>query len=159
MGGEVGKQPELRSGQAHRPSAPRPGGRRHAVTQLPRIRDQAAHVRTQLEHPLGVREDRAGRAGLGEREMGACQLETDLDGQPGKAVVEQWPQAVRARQRRAGILGPRLVSRDACRGHVRDRAGRVVVQARLVDERLRRPGALRRLAPGSLLAASSASCA
>ena len=90
-------------------------------------------------------------AGLGEREMGARELEPDLDGQPGKAVVEQRPQTVRARQRRAGILLSRLVECDARRRHMRERARRVVAEAGLLDERLCRPRALPRLAPGSLL--------
>ena len=59
---------------------------------------------TELEHPLGLGENRAGGAGIGECEVGACELEPDLDGQPGNAVVEHRPQTVRARQRRAGIL-------------------------------------------------------
>ena len=49
-------------------------------------------------------EDRAGRGGFGEREVGARELEPNLDGQPGNAVVEQRPQAVGARDRRASIL-------------------------------------------------------
>ena len=131
MGGEVRQQPELRTRQAHRPGAGRPGGRRHAVAQLPRFVDQRAHVRTELEHPLGLGENRAGRAGIGQCEMGACELEPDLDGQPGNTVVEQGPQTVRARQRRAGIFRSRLVECDARRRHVHDRARRVVAEARL----------------------------
>ena len=45
--------------------------------------------------------------------MGANELEPDLDGQPGKAVVEQRPQAVGACERRAGIVRSSLVERDA----------------------------------------------
>ena len=99
---------------------------------------------------VSVRIVRAAPA-LGEREMGACELEPDLDGQPGKTVIEQRPQTVRACQRRAGILRSRLVERDARRRHVRERARRVVAEARLLDQRLCRPRALPCLAPGSLL--------
>ena len=88
MGGEVRKQPELRARQAHRPGTGRPGGRRHAVVQLPRLLDERAQVRAELEHPLGLGENRAGGARLAECEMGACELEPDFDGQPGNAVVE-----------------------------------------------------------------------
>ena len=83
--------------------------------------------------------------------MGACELEPDLDGQPGNAVVEHRPQTVRARQRRAGILLSRLVECDARRRHVRERARRIVAEARLVDDRLCRGRSSPRLAPGSLL--------
>ena len=150
MGGQVRKQPQLRTRQAHRPRPARPGGGGDALVQLTRVLDERAHVGTELEHLLGLGEDRAGGAGLGEREMGAGELEPDLDGQPGKTVIQQRPQTVRAGQRRARILRSRLVERDARRRHVRERAGRVVAQARLLDERLRRPRALPCLAPGSL---------
>ena len=40
---------------------------------------------------------------------------------------------------------------DACRCDVRDRAGRVVAEAALLDERLCRPYTFRFLGPGSLL--------
>jgi hypothetical protein len=43
------------------------------------------------------------------------------------------------------------MERDARRRHVRDRARRVVAQARLLDERLGRACALSCFAPGSLL--------
>ncbi len=106
--------------------------------------------RSSSTRSVSVRTVRAA-ADLGEREMGASELEPDLDGQPGKAVVEQRPQAVGARQRRAGILVSRLVERDAGRRHVRDRARRVVAEARLLDERLCRPRVSAGLAPGALL--------
>jgi hypothetical protein len=122
MGGQVRKQPELRPRQAHRPRTLRTGGGGQALAQLPRILDQRTHVGTDLEHPLGLGEDRAGRAGLGEREMSACELEAHLDGQPGKTVIEQRSQTVRARQRRARILRSRLMQRDVRHRHVRERA-------------------------------------
>ncbi len=61
------------------------------VVQLSRILDERAHVRAELDHPLGLREDRPGRTHFAEGEMRARELEADFDGQPGKAVVEQWP--------------------------------------------------------------------
>ena len=134
MGGEERKQPELRTRQAHRPRPARPGGRRDALAQLACVLDQRAHLRTELEHPLGLGQNRAGRAGLGQREMGARELEADLDGQPGKAVVEHRPQTVRARQRRAGILLSRLMEGYARRRHMRERARRVVAQTGLLDD-------------------------
>ena len=54
-------------------------------------------------------------------------------------------------QRRAGVLVSRLVQCDARRRDVRDRAGRVVTDARLVDERLRSLSAVRCLGPCPLL--------
>ena len=160
MGGEVGKQP----------AAPRPSGssprRRPARRSPPRARAaparprRDAQVRPKLEHPLGLCENRAGGGDLGEREMGARELEPDLDGQPRDAVVEHRPQAVGACQRRAGILRSSLVQRDACRRHVRDRARRVVAEAGLIDDA---PAAARARCPASpqapCLAARSASCA
>ena len=59
--------------------------------------------------------------------MGASELEPDLDGQPGNAVVEQWPQAVGACQRRAGILAvsPRGARRaPSPRGRARSSSSR-----------------------------------
>ena len=64
--------------------------------ELPGIVDQRAHAWAELEYSLGLCENRAGRTGLGEGQVGARQLKPDLDGQPGKAVVEQWPQPVSA---------------------------------------------------------------
>ena len=61
------------------------------------------------------------------------------------------PQTVRARQRRAGIVLSGLVQCDARRRHVRQRARRVVAEARIVDERLCRRRSSPSLAPGSLL--------
>jgi len=151
MSGEERKQPELRTRQAHRPRPARPGGRRDAFVQLPHILDQRAHVGTDLEHPLGLGEDRARGAGLGERKMSADELEPHLDGQPGKTVIQKRPQAVRACQRRARILRSRLVERDARCRHVRERACRVVAEVPLLDERLRRPRPLPCLAPGSVV--------
>ena len=55
-------------------------------------------LRTALEHLLRLGENGAGRTGFGERDMGASELEPDLDGEPGKAVVEQRAQAVSAGQ-------------------------------------------------------------
>ena len=88
--------------------------------------------------PLGLGEHRAGGAGIGEREVGARELETDLDRDPGNAMVEQWPQPVGACERRAGILVSALVERDARRRHVHERARRVVAETRLVDDALAR---------------------
>ena len=74
-------------------------------------------------------------------------------------MVEQRPQTVSACQRRVGIVVSCLMERDTRRGHVRDRARRVVAEARLVDEawaaRARAPASPQ--APSS--AARSASCA
>ena len=67
-------------------------------------------------------------------------------------MVEQRPQAVRTRQRRTRVLAPRLVERDARRRDVRERARRVVAEARLLDERLCRP----RMSPASAQAPCSA---
>ena len=61
------------------------------------------------------------------------------------------PQAVDACERRAGLLRPRLVECDARRRDVHERARRVVAEARLFDDRLCRPCASPRLAPGSFL--------
>ena len=133
---EVRKQPQLRAGQAHRPGAGGLGRCRHALVHLARIGDERAHLRAQLEHALGLGEDRARGARLAEREMRAGQLESDLDRQPGNAVVEQRPEPVRARQRRARRLRSPLVQRDACRHRVRDRARGVVAETGLLDQRL-----------------------
>ena len=151
MRGEVRKQPQLRARQAHRPGAGRPLGRRHALVQLPRLLDERAHVGTQLEHLLGLGEHRAGRAGVGEREMGACELEPDFDRRPGNAVVEQRPQTVGARECRTGILVSSLVDGDTRRRRERERARPVVAEARLLDDVLCRPRASPCLAPGSPL--------
>ena len=83
--------------------------------------------------------------------MGTCELEPDLDRDPGNAVVEHRPQTVRARQRRAGILLSGLVECDPRRRHVRERARRVVAEAGVVDDRLCRGRSSPGLAPGSLL--------
>ena len=139
MGGEIGKQPKLGARQAHRPGAGRPGGRREAVAKLSRVLDERAQVGAELEHILGLSENRAGGGRLAEREMDARELEPDSDGYPGNAVVEHGPQAVGTRQGRAGILRPRLVERDTCRRDVHDRARGVVAEARLLDERLLPP--------------------
>ena len=56
-------------------------------------------MRTAFEHALRLFQSRAGGAGVREREMGACELEPDLDRQPRESVVEQRPQAVCARER------------------------------------------------------------
>ena len=151
MGGEVRKQPEFRTRQAHRPLAGRPGARRHAVAQVPRLPDQGTHVRAELEHALGLRENRAGSARLGECEVGTCELEADVDGQPGKPVVEHGPQTVRAHQRRSRLCVSGLVECDPCRRSVHECAARVVSETLLVDDRLRGPCAFGGLAPGSLL--------
>ena len=136
-----------------------PGGRLDAVAQLARIVDEEAQVGAELEHPLGLGEDSAGGGRLAEREMGAYELEPDLDGEPGKAVVEQWPQTVGARQRGACVIVSPLVECDACRRDISQRAPRVVAEARLLDEGQRRP----RVSPASpqapCSAARSESCA
>ena len=79
-------------------------------------------MRTELEQLLGLGKNRAGRAGLREREMGAGELEAHLDGHPGDAVVEHWAQTVRAGQRGPCILLSRLVQCYARGRHVRERA-------------------------------------
>ena len=66
-------------------------------------------------------------------------------------MVEHGPQAVGARERRAGIFLPPLMECDTRRRDVWERARRVVAEARLFDERLRRPCASPCLAPGSFL--------
>ena len=101
----------------------------------------------EFEHLLGLGEHRAGGACVGEREMGAGELEPDLDGQPRNAVVEQGPQAMGARERRAGVLGSALVECDACGRHMHERARGVVAEARRVDVRLCCLRVLPRLAP------------
>ena len=143
MGGEVRKQPELRTRQAHRPGSGRAGGRRHPVVQLSRVVDERAHVRAELEHPLGLRENRAGRAGVAEREMGACRARA----RPGWSAREGRDRAaaagggrVSSAARASSCLA--LVECDASRRHMRERARRVVAEARLVDERLRSACAL-----------------
>ena len=152
MGGEEREQPELRAGQAHRPGAGRPGGRRHALAQLARLVDERAQARAELEHPLGLAEHRAGGAGVAEREMGARQLEPDLrrssHGMP-------WSSSGRSRwargERGAGVVlsAPRG-ARPAPSPRARSRSSSSR-RARLVDDRLCRPRALRRLVPGAPL--------
>ena len=144
MGGQVGQQSQLRRGQAHRPGAGRPRARLDAGAQLACVVDQRAHVRPELEHLLGLGEHRPGGACVGEREMGARELEPDRDGQPRNAVVEQRPQPMGARERRAGVLGSALVECDARGRHMHERARGVVAEARRVDVRLCR---LRVLSP------------
>jgi hypothetical protein len=103
MGGEIGQQPELCAAQAHRRRTGRAGRRRHALAQLLCLLGEGAEVRAALEYPFSFGEDPASGAGLAQCEMGACELDADLDCDPGEAVVEHGPQAVGARQCRAGI--------------------------------------------------------
>ena len=150
MGGEVGKQPQLCTGQAHRPGAGRPGGRRQALAKLAGLLDERAQVRAELEHALGLAENGAGGARVGECEVGACELEPDFDGPPREAVVEQRSQTVDARQRRSRLVAPALVECDPRRRSVHDCAARVVTETLLVDDRLCRPCAFGGLAPRPL---------
>ena len=135
---------------AQAPSGPEVAATRSRSSRASSTREPRS--RAQLEHPLGLGENRAGRAGLAEREMGAGELEPDLDGQPGNAVVEQRPQTVRARQRRARVLLPaprgarRVPSRRARARSTSSRRGPPPRRAP-VPPRARSP----RLAPGSLL--------
>ena len=148
MRGEVRKQPELRARQAHRPGAGRTRSSPATRSRSSRASSTSDPMsRPKLEHALGLLRTVRAALGVAEREMGARELEPDLDGQPGDAVVEQRPQTVRACQRRAGLLRSRLVERDTRRRGVRDRARAVVAEARLLDELLCAVRASRRLAP------------
>ena len=151
MGRQVRQQSQLRRGQAHRPGSRRPRARLDAGAQLACVVDQRAHVRPQLEYLLGLGEHRPGRACVGEREMGARELEPDRDGQPWNAVVEQRPQPMGARERRAGVLGSAVVECDPGGRHMDERARGVVTEARRIDVRLCRLGVLPRLAPVTAL--------
>ena len=98
---EVGKQPELGARQAHRPRAGRSLGRRHVLAQLSRVLDEEPMSgRSSSTWSVSVRTVRAARR-LAECEMGARELEPDLDGHPWKAVVEHGTQAMGACQRGA----------------------------------------------------------
>ena len=122
MRGEVGKQPKLGARQAHRPRAGRSLGRRHLLAQHSRVLYEDAHVRAEREHLVGLGQNRARGGRLAESEMGACELEPDLDRHPRKAVIEHGTQTMGARQRGASVRMPRLVDCDAGRRHVRERA-------------------------------------
>ena len=63
MGGEIGKQPELRAGQAHRPGASRARGRRQVLAQLPRVLDERAQVRAGARAPRSASENTVRAAG------------------------------------------------------------------------------------------------
>ena len=117
-------------------------------------------VGTQLEHALGLARTVRAAAGSASARWARVSSSPTWIGQPGNAVVEQRPQPVRAGERRAGVVVPALVQGDARGRHVRDRAGRVVAEARLLDERLRRAARGARPRPTRpRLAARSASCA
>lgn len=147
---EVGKQSQLGTGQAHRPGAGGSGRRCHAVSHLSRLLDEGTHVRTALEHPLGLGEHRASGGGLGQAEVGSCELQPDLNREPRQAVIEQGPQPVGSCQSDPGLRMPSFVERNSCRGDVRKRAAHVVAEPRRFDERLCLLGVSSSVAPRSV---------
>src|SRR4029450_8003442 len=123
-------------------TAPRP-----AAAQRPRPLDQRAQARTELEHALGLGENRAGGARVTQREMRARELETDRAGHARKTRIELRPQPVGARQRRSRLPVSGLVEGDPCRRNMDDCGGRVVTETLRVDDRLGRPCAFGALPP------------